>query len=146
MDLYITYCQTVHAGHTKTGPVNFARFKKVGCFLKVPISQKKLLAILQETKKNDWQTVNIGRKTFQISCSIEKSTRCYAPIGWRWLPQCCKGTVHDCPGSQLSLSFAELLEVVCKAHFVYLNNIVSLWCLLWCWRLDGSCFSFLYLL
>lgn len=53
MDLYTTYWQTVCGGHTKTGPVNFDRLKNVGWFLRVPTSQKKLPAILQDTKKKD---------------------------------------------------------------------------------------------
>ncbi|CAO2610380.1 hypothetical protein LEMLEM_LOCUS14623 [Lemmus lemmus] len=38
-------------------------------------------------------------------------------------------TLSDCPGNQMSLSFLEFLEVICIVLFVYLNNIISFWCL-----------------
>lgn len=44
---------------------------------------------------------------------------------WRWIPQHCRGNLGDCPGSQMSLLFLQLLEVVYSALLVYLNNNTS---------------------
>ena len=31
------------------------------------------------------------------------------PIGWRWMPQCYRETLGDCPGSKMSLSILEFI-------------------------------------
>ena len=33
------------------------------------------------------------------------------------------GNLSDCPGSQMSLSILEILEVICNAHFVFLSGV-----------------------
>ena len=42
------------------------------------------------------------------------------------MSQQCKGTLGDCPSSQICLSFIEFLEFVCNALFVYSKNVILL--------------------
>ena len=42
--------------------------------------ETKLPDILQDTEESDWQTVNIGKTVFQISCFMKKSARYYGPV------------------------------------------------------------------
>ena len=73
----------------------------------VTASWKNLPDILQDTEENYWQTVNIGRTVFEISCFMEKSSGYYGPVGWRWMPQWYRKTLSDCPDSKMSLSIPE---------------------------------------
>ena len=57
--------------------------KKARHFFRVPASWKDMANILQDTGESDWQTANIGELVIQISCFMEKSARCYGPVGWR---------------------------------------------------------------
>ncbi|KAM7323103.1 hypothetical protein ACRRTK_012901 [Alexandromys fortis] len=51
---------------------------------------------------------------------MEMSAGYYGPVGRRWMPQRYRGTLGDCPGSEMSLSFLE---------FSYSSIIISFWSL-----------------
>ena len=90
---------------------------------RVAASLKYLPDILQDTEESDWQTANIGKTAFQISCFMEKSARYYGPVGWRWMP-----TVLQKNFRWLSRKWdvsvnSRVLEVTCNALFVYLDII-----------------------
>ena len=53
---------------------------------------------------------------FRMSCFTESSVGYARPVGQRWIPQCCRGSLGDCPGSQLFLPL-HVLEVACL-HFL----------------------------
>ena len=55
----------------------------------------------------------------QFSCFTEKSARYYGLIDWRWMSQCYKRTLGDCPGSEMFLSFLKLWKLFTK-HFLFI--------------------------
>lgn len=60
----------------------------------------------QDTKEDNCQTLpRQGRTVLQNSCSTEKSVRYSRPVGQRCMPQCCRRTWSDCPGSRICLHF-----------------------------------------
>ena len=52
-------------------------FPKVRKSFAVPASWKNLLDFLQNTEESYWQTTNIGRPVFEISCFMEKFVEYY---------------------------------------------------------------------
>ena len=87
----------------------------------VPDSWKSLRDILQDTADTDWTA-------FEISCFMEMSAGYYGPEGRKWMPQRYRGTLGDCPGSKMSLSFLEFGSCL---FLVYLGNSISFWSLWW---------------
>ena len=83
---------------------------KLRLSFRVPVSKKSLQGILQNTEQSDWQTDNIGRPIFEISCSMWKSARYYGSVGWRWMLQWYRRTLVYCPGSEMSVN-SRVLEV-----------------------------------
>ena len=76
-------------------------------------------------------------KYFKNYCFTEESVIYSRPVVWRWIPQHFRGTLGDCPGSQMSLSVSISLKAGCFVLHVYSGNIISFLGLWWCWRLDS---------
>ena len=72
-----------------------------------------LLDILQDTEKSYWQTSDIGKTVFQISCLMEKSARHYGSVGWRWILNATKElSLGDYSGSKISLSILKFWKLL----------------------------------
>ena len=84
-------------------------------------SWKSLRDILQDTADIDWTVI-------EISCFMEMSAGHYGPEGRIWMTQQYRGTLGDCPGSEMSLSF---LEFEICFFLVCLGNIVFFWSPWW---------------
>ena len=85
----------------------------------------------QNTEESDCQTLpRQDVAVLQIFCFTEKSVRYSRPVGWRWMSQCYRGTLSDCPGSLLSLSFLQFWKFF-ALYFLFTRVIypfqVSVW-------------------
>ena len=78
---------------------------KVRWSFEVLDSWKSLWDILQDIADNDWTA-------FEISCFMEMSAGYDGPKGRKWMPQRYRGTLGDCPGSEMSLSFLEFWKLL----------------------------------
>ena len=60
----------------------------------------------QDTKEsNCWTLPRQGMIILQKFCFTDKSVRYSRFVGWNWMHQCFRGSVSDCIGSQMFLSF-----------------------------------------
>ena len=77
-----------------------------------------------------------GGTFLQNPCFIENVVRYSRPVGRRWMPQRCWGTLGDCPGSQLFLSFLTIFRSHLLALPAYSVNNISFLSLWGSWRQD----------
>lgn len=69
------------------------------------------------------------KQSFRKSFFTEKSVRYTRNVGQRWTPQCCSGTMGDCLGSELFLSFFTFLGsrlLALPAYSVNINSFLGL--------------------
>ena len=114
---------------------------KVRRSFRVSASWKSLLDILQDTEKSEWQTANIGRTVFEISCFMEKFSGYYEPVGWRSVSTKLPQNFGLLSRQQDVSVNSRVLEVCYNALLVYLGNITfcDLW---WSWRINSYSYSF----
>ena len=90
---------------------------------------------------NCWHyAVLIRQAGHKISCFTEKSVRYARPVGWKWMPHRCRGTLGNCSGSQLFLSLLTFFGSHLLALPAYSVNIISFLGLWGSWRLDSYSF------
>ena len=86
-------------------------------------------------RKSDWQTANIDRTVFEISCFMEKFDGYYGPVGWRLdAPMVQKNFGWLSKQWDVSVN-SRVLEVAYNELIVYLGNIIAFWSLWWSWRI-----------